>query len=109
MINTGNFDKLMAAFYKLFLRKHGISADVHELIDKPTADIVSLSWLHHVKSIGSNLLLTEETLQEVIASQTIPFEKLHPTDRFCAAVNSKHRLAGAFVKLIGSESDAQLA
>jgi hypothetical protein len=109
MINTGNFDKLMAAFYKLFLRKHGISADVHELIDKPTADIVSLSWLHHVKSIGSNLLLTEETLQEVIASQTIPFEKLHPTDRFCAAVNARGWPTRAFIKLIDAESDVQLA
>ena len=99
----------MAAFYKLFLRKHGISAGIYELIDEPTADIDPFPWLRQVGGIGSNLLLTEETLQEVIASQTIPFEKWHPTDRFCAAVNARGWPTRAFIKLIDTESDVQLA
>lgn len=61
------------------------------------------------EDIGNNPLLTNEALHEVIMSQTIPFKKWHPADRFCAAVKSKYWPAGAFIKLIGSESDAQLA
>lgn len=99
----------MEAFYKLFLRKHGISADLYELIDKTTAKDDRFPWVRWVGGIGSNSLLTEKTLQEVIATQTIPFQKWHPNDRFCAAVNARGWPTRAFIKLIDAESDVQLA
>jgi hypothetical protein len=103
------FPKLIKAFYTLFLRKHGISVDLQQLIDQPTVKHDRDQWLDDLEDIGSNPLLTDEALHEVIMSQTIPFNKWHPVDRFCAAVNAKGWPAGAFVKLIGIESDVQLA
>lgn len=103
------FHKLTEAFYTLFLRKYGISTDLHDLIDRPTVESVGNHWFDGVGSIESNSLLTDETLQQVIMSQAIPFNKWHATDRFCAAVNARGWPTGAFVKLIGAESDAQLA
>lgn len=104
-----SFHKLNKAFYTLFLRNYGISTDLHELIDRPIWDLDGDHWFDGLGNIESNSLLTDETLQEVIVSQAIPFNKWHATDRFCAAVNARGWPAGAFVRLIGAESDAQLA
>jgi hypothetical protein len=104
-----NFRKLTNAVYTLFFRKHGISADLNELIDKAVVQLGRDHFAYCFEDIGSNPLLTDEALHEVIMSQATPFNKWHPTDRFCAAVNAKGWPAGAFVRLIDAESDVQLA
>lgn len=85
--------------------------DLKEMIDKPVLEFDRDHWLPpgHLDDIGSNTLLTDETLREVIMSQTIPFNMWHPIDRFCAAVNARGWPAGAFIKLVDTTSDAQLA
>jgi hypothetical protein len=104
-----DFRKLTNAVYTLFLRKYGISADLNELIDKPTIKVDRDHRAGRFGNIGSNPLLTDEALHEVIMSQAVPFNKWHPADRFGVAVNAQGWSAGAFVKLIDAESDVQLA
>jgi len=105
----GDFRRLINAVYTLFLRKHAISVDLTELIDKPTVKFDRDHWVDCFENVGSNPYLTDETLHEVIMSQAIPFNNWHSNDRFCAAVNAQGWPAGAFVKLINAESDVQLA
>lgn len=106
-----SFRKLTEAFYALSLRKYGISADLNELPDMSTVDLSRDHYVCylHLDGIGSNSLLTDEALREVIMSQTVPFNQWHPIDRFCAAVNARGWSAEAFVKLVDAASDVQLA
>lgn len=102
-------DELLKAFYTLFIKRHGVSADLYELVDEPAAEPDHYHRLDPMDLVGSNPMLTDDILQDVIMSQTVPLEKWHPYDRFCAAVNARGWPAGAFLRLVGIKSDIQFA
>lgn len=99
------------AFYALFLGKYGLSTDLRGSVDTARLQLSSGGSVadRNWAGIGSNTLLTGEALQEVIASQIVPFNKWPPKDRFYAAVNARGWPAEDFVKLIDPASHTQLA
>jgi hypothetical protein len=64
----GKNQKLIEAVYTQFLRKHGISADLRELIDKPAMRRDRRRRSDDLEEIGSNPHLTDEALHQVIIS-----------------------------------------
>jgi hypothetical protein len=84
---SDNYDSLTESFYKLFLVKYGLSAELDN--DYPRDYKVTQRYPDGRKDdVHRSNLLTERALQDVIASQPVPFNRWSLDQRFKAAVHS---------------------
>lgn len=88
------YDHAAEVIFKLFIGKYGLQIDLHDLTEARSprgrresyVDILSSAW-------------TKPLLQEVIASQAVPFETWSFAQRFSAAVGSKFWTPEIFVEM----------
>jgi hypothetical protein len=103
-----DYDNLTEAFYSLFFAKYGLSVELDDCLKDPT--IARDSPAHRqVEDVHSSILLTERALQDVIASQPIPFARWSLDRRFRAAVDSQGWPATSFVNLVNFDTTSHLA
>jgi hypothetical protein len=105
-LSLENYDGLTEAFYKLFLAKYGFSAD---LSDRSIEYKTTLSTFGGMDDVHRSNLLTERALEDIIASQPIPFSRWSLSRRFGAAVDSQGWPADCFVKLVDFDTITHLA
>lgn len=87
------------ALYHMFISRHGMLVEKEER-DNP----------HYlVETVLDNMLLTEESVKDILASQLIPFVGLPFEHRFSIAMRSKGWPASTFLKFLHSENPMQLA
>jgi hypothetical protein len=105
---SDNYDSLTESFYKLFLVKYGFSADLDN--DCPRDYNMTQRYPHDRKDdVHRSNLLTERALQDVIASQSVPFDRWSLDQRFKAAVHSQGWPAYSFVRLVDFDTNSHLA
>lgn len=95
---------MMDAMYRLFINENGL--EVHISYHKGRSAIEGAGT---PASIEDNVLLSEMSVQTIIASQLSPFAQQPWTQRFSAAVNSRSWSTSLFMRLIDTDSPAQLA
>jgi hypothetical protein len=105
-LSLEDYDGVIEAFYKLFLAKYGFSAD---LSDRSVEYKTTLSTFGDTDDVHRSSLLTERALEDIIASQPVPFSQWSLSRRFGAAVDSQGWPAGCFVKLVDFGTITSLA
>jgi hypothetical protein len=105
-LSLKDYDGLTEAFYKLFLAKYGFRAD---LSDRSVEYKTTLSTFGGTDDAHRSSLLTERALEDIIASQPVPFSRWSLSRRFGAAVDSQGWPADCFVKLVNFDTITHLA
>jgi hypothetical protein len=105
-LSLEDYDGIIEAFYKLFLAKYGFSAD---LSDRSVEYKTTLSTFGDTDDVHRSSLLTERALEDIIASQPVPFSQWSLSRRFGAAVDSQGWPADCFVKLVNFDTITHLA
>jgi hypothetical protein len=105
---SDNYDSLTESFYKLFLVKYGLSAELDN--DYPRGYKITQRYSDGRKDdVHRSNLLTERALQDVIASPPVPFNRWSLDQRFKAAVHSQGWPAYSFVRLVNFDTNSHLA
>lgn len=107
-----DYDDTPDASYELFLRKYGFSADLQDSTDTILAlpkRIPKRYQFEKREDVAHSMLLTDMALQNIMASQLVPFAKRPLPQRLDTALSAKGWPARSFVKLVNTESTTELA
>jgi hypothetical protein len=104
-----NYDNVIEAFYELFLVKYSFSADLNDRRMDSSHSAVAHGHGDQLEDVHRSILLTKHALQDVIASQPVPFDRWSLDERFEAAVHSHGWPAYCFVRLVNFDTTTHLA
>jgi hypothetical protein len=89
IVEIAQFHSYQAAAYELFVKEHGLSADLDDY-----------AKLHFPHDQMQALTLTESSFRSILASQPIPFSTLPFAQRFSTAIDAVGWPADAFSALL---------